>query len=106
LWEGIKGAVDEFNAEGGVINTELFRTSISIKGTFNGPEDGFDPGRHTIRLTMRPGSLLKASTGKLKIKRQNPCIRTFINSVSDIKTGSVNDKLSPGRNLRINGQRL
>ena len=106
LWEGIKSAVEEYTSEGGVINTELFQTSISIKGTFNGMDDGFDPSRHKIRLNLRPGSLLLSVPGKLKVKKQNPSVKAFINSVTDIKTGSVNSSLTPGKNVRIIGQRL
>ena len=106
LWEGIKGAIEEYTSEGGVINTEIFQTSISIKGTFNGMDDGFDPSRHKIRLNLRPGSLLQAVPGKLKVRKLNLGVKAFINSVTDIKTGSVDDKLTPGKNVRIIGQRL
>ena len=106
LWEGIKGAVEEFMSDGGVINTELFRTRISIQGTFKGLDDGFDSSRHKIRLRLQPGQLLLDIPGKLKVKKQNPGIKTLISSVTDVKTGSVNGTLTPGKNIRIIGQRV
>ena len=106
LWQGIKDAVEEFASEGGTINTELFKTSVSIRGVFNGMDDGYDPNRHKIRLNMRPGQLLLDVPGKLKVKKLNPGAKTFINSVTDVKTGSVNGRLTPGKNIRIIGQRV
>ncbi|MCL2127544.1 MAG: DUF4469 domain-containing protein [Treponema sp.] len=106
LWEGIKGAVEEFTSEGGIINTELFQTSVSIKGSFNGANDGFDSSRHKLRLNLRPGPLLKNVPGKLKVRKLNPGLKSFIVSVTDVKTGSVNSSLTPGKNVRITGQRV
>ena len=106
LWEGIKDAIEEFASEGALINTELFQTSVSIRGIFNGMDDGFDPSRHKIRLNLRPGSLLLDVPEKLKVKKLSPGVKAFINSVTDIKTGSVNNSLTPGKNIRIIGQRV
>ena len=106
LWEGIKGAVEEFIAQGAVINTELFQTRVSIKGVFNGPEDGFDPSRHEVRLNLKPGSLLSETPKKLRAKKISPKVKTFIQSVMDVKTGAVNSCLTPGMNLRIHGHRV
>ena len=106
LWEGIKGAVEEFLSEGGSVNTELFRTSVSIRGVFTGLDDNFDKSRHKIRLNLQPGTLLKDLPAKLSVKKVNPGARTLINSVVDIKSGSSNSKITPGNNIKILGQRL
>ena len=106
LWEGIKGAVEEFISEGGAINTELFKVRASIKGVFSGMDDGFDASRHEMRLNMRTGSLLRDIPKKLKVKKITAQTKAFILSVTDIKTGSVNECLTPGKNIRIIGQRV
>ena len=106
LWQGIKEAVEEFIAQGGVINTELFQTRVSIKGVFNGLDDGFDPSRHEVRLNLKPGPLLMEAQKQLKAKKISPRVKAFIRSVIDIKTGTINSSLTPGMNLRIQGQRV
>ena len=106
LWEGIKDAVEEFISEGGSIKTELFNARAGIKGIFNGMEDGFDSGRHEIRLNLRPGILLRDIPKKLKVKKLKPGVKSSILSVLDIKSGSINNSLTPGKSIRIIGQRI
>ena len=106
MWAGIKGAVKEFLSDGGSINTELFKASTSVKGTFNGLDDGFDKSRHQIRLNMRPGPLLMDIPGKLATKKIYPGLKTVIHSVTDVMSGKVNGNLTPGKSLKISGQRL
>jgi len=106
LWEGIKGAVEEFIAEGGAINTELFQVHASIRGVFNGLDDGFDGSRHRIHLNLRPGALLRDIPDKLKVKKLNTTGKSIILSVTDVKTGSVNDCLTPGKIMRICGNHV
>ena len=106
LWEGIKGAVEEFVSQGGSINTELFQVRVSIKGVFNGMDDSFDPSRHQIKLNLQPGSLLLKVPGNLRAKKADSNVKVKISSVTDVKTGSVNGSLTPGKNVRIIGRRL
>ena len=106
LWEGIKGAVEQFVLEGGSINTELFNAQASIRGIFTGMDDGFDSNRHKIRLNMRPGLVLRDIPGKLKVRKLNPGSMSMITSVTDMKSGSVNELLTRAGHLRITGQKL
>jgi len=106
LWESIKEAVVELISDGKVINTELFHANISIKGVFDGMEDGFNRNRHEIRLNLWPGSILRDIPKTLKVKKLNCGAKSMILSVTDIKTGSVNSILTPGKDVRIIGQRI
>ena len=106
VWEGIKGAVKEYIASGAAVNTELFRAHASIQGVFDGIDDRFDKSRHKIRLNLRPGQLLTDAQDGLKVKKTNSADKIYIKSVIDIKTGSVNQNLTPGKNIRIIGKRL
>ena len=106
VWEGIKGAVEEYLGEGGSINTELFQLHPSIQGVFEGPEDAFDRGRHTIRFRLKPGKLLGDITGKLGVRKQNPVNKSLILNVTDLKSGAVNTSITAGRSIRISGQKL
>ena len=106
VWEGVKGAVEELVSEGGSINTEIFCVCPSIQGVFDGPEDTFDRKRHTVQLKMRPGSLLRGAPGKIKLRKRASAAKSFIVSVTDIKSGAVNDSLTPGMNIRVDGRGL
>ena len=103
LWEGIKSTVEELISDGSAINTELFNASISIKGVFEGLDDGYDSSRHMIRLNLRPGTLLRDIPKSLKVKKLNAGAKSLILSVTDIKTGAVNSLLTPGKNIKIIG---
>ena len=106
LWQGIKDAVEEFIADGGSINTELFRVSTSIKGVFDGMDDIYDSSKHKIRLNLCPGSLLKDIPKKIKTRKINADEKTRILSVTDIISGSVNENLTHGKHVQILGQRV
>ena len=106
VWEGIKGAVEDYLSEGGAVNTELFRVNASVRGVFNGRDDRFDMRRHRVRINMQPGSLLNKVSKSIKVKKRSSAATSFITSVTDVKSGSVNGILTPGRNIRILGSRV
>jgi hypothetical protein len=106
VWEGIKDAVEEFITNGGIINTELFRVRTSIKGVFDGMDDRFDAGRHEIRLNVRAGQFLRNTPKKLKPKKRTAPAKSLIQSVTDVKSGALNSNLTPGKNIKITGNRL
>jgi len=106
LWESIKKTVEEFIANGGSINTELFHAHASIRGVFERMDDGFDGSRHEIRLNLRPGSLLRAIPNRLQVKRRYSGTKSVILSVTDANTGSVDSFLTPGKIVKIVGRRV
>jgi hypothetical protein len=106
VWEGIKGAVEEYISEGGSINTDIFHVHPSIQGVFDSLADKYDKSRHKIRINMQPGSLLMNAPAKQRTKKLNAGAKSFIQSVTDIKTGAVNSGLTVGKNIRILGHKL
>lgn len=56
-------------AEGNTINTPLFNTSLSITGVFTGSEDTFDSRRHTLKVNITAGTVLKEAVGKVKLSK-------------------------------------
>lgn len=88
--------------EGGSLNTPLINTSYSITGVFTGEDDNFDKTRHTLKLNITPGTLLKksikkAKTSKVESSNTDPYITKVSDKVtsntSEIKTGSVMELL-------------
>ena len=106
MWEGMKNAVSHFLKEGGSINTELFNVHPSIKGVFEDMNDEFNSSRHQFKLNLQPGILLKSIPGSLKGRKRLPGSACVIISVTDIKSGKMDELLSPGANMRIIGKNL
>jgi hypothetical protein len=93
--------------DGFSVNTGWYNASTHIKGVFTSPTDVFDPARHTVAVELRQGVELRRELGMVGVNilgRAEPGF--FIGEVTDLRTGSVNDLLTPGRNARITGGKL
>jgi len=100
--EAEKQVIAEIVGDGGAVNTELFSASFSIQGVFTAGTEEVDP--HVVRLNLRPGKALRDAVEGMKTKKvPGSPPGPVIESVTDVKTGSVNDLLTPGRDLRIDG---
>ena len=69
--------------DGHAINTPLFKLGYSIKGTFEGQADRFDPARHKLVANLTAGSLLRTAARRTKLSKTSP--RTLINITSVYK---------------------
>ncbi|MDR2052145.1 MAG: DUF4469 domain-containing protein [Treponema sp.] len=72
-----------------------------------GAEDSFDRKRHSVRIHLSEGIGLRAVEERVKPKKIAPLpTGPRIISVTDVKTGSVNRLLTPGKNLRVSGIKI
>jgi hypothetical protein len=105
--EAEKQVVCEIVEDGGAVTTELFNIFPSIGGNFDGATDTFDSSRHRVRINLRIGTALRNVVGDVKPKKVTTGITSLsVLAVTDVKTGSMNNLLTPNRNLRIAGQKL
>jgi hypothetical protein len=105
--EAEKEVIYDLLAEGGAVTTELFNAFPSIQGVFTGAEDSFDHKRHRVKIHLSEGIGLRAVEERVKAKKIAPLqTGARIIAVTDIKTGSVNRLLTPGKNLRISGSKI
>jgi hypothetical protein len=93
--------------DGFSINAGWFWASVPIKGVFNTPNEHYNPEKHTILFEFQQGAALRkelptVTVDILGVAESGPQIF----EVTDMKTGSVNDLMTPGRNLKINGQKI
>jgi hypothetical protein len=93
--------------DGFSINCGWFTVSVHIKGVFNSPNEHFNPEKHFIVFEFHQGATLRKLIASivvdiLGVADSGP----HIFEVTDMKTGSVNDLMTPGRNLKINGQKI
>jgi hypothetical protein len=74
---------------------------------FNSPNEHFNPEKHFIVFEFHQGVSLRKLIASivvdiLGVADSGP----HIFEVTDMKTGSVNDLMTPGRNLKISGQKI
>ncbi|MGQ1889658.1 DNA-binding domain-containing protein [Thermophagus sp. OGC60D27] len=89
------------------ISTGYFYASTGIRGRFKSEMDAYDPERHLIYFQFNQGPLLREESKNINVEivgvADTGC---QIVEIVDIKSGSVNDLVTPGCNLRIKGSRL
>jgi hypothetical protein len=105
--EAEKQVITGIIADGGAVNTELFNAFPSISGVFDTPDEAFDHGKHKVRINLHPGVVLRSAVSQVKPKRVAAVLTgTVITSVTDLKTGSINGTLTPGRDVKLSGAKL
>jgi len=93
--------------DGYSVNTGYFVAGPLIKGIFNNPDESFDPARHHIQFRFKQGEALRKERSSIEVEIMGLADNNrYISEVTDIRTGSANHLLSPGRNLKIRGRRI
>lgn len=93
--------------DGYSINTGYFTASPLIKGVFKSPDEKFDPQKHTLLFQFNQGDLLRNELSSVEVEILGMAETGLsISQVTDVKTGSVNDLLTPNRNLKITGRKI
>jgi len=109
VFEDMTAAAVSLLADGFTVNFDgLCNFRCSIKGTFDGPTDGFDPSRHHLEVNASIGQRIRKEViNNAKITKTDtiipaPTPAEFIDTAS----GTVNDLLTVGNIGTVNGWRL
>lgn len=93
--------------DGYAVNTGYFTAGTVIKGVFDNPKEKYDPKKHSVYFQFNQGATLIKDLPSIEVDIMGVAdVSNFIGQVTDVKTGTVNELLTPGRNLRINGSKL
>jgi len=93
--------------DGFSVNTGWFTASVSIKGVFDSPVEKFNAAKHTVMFDFNQGSLLRKELAAVTVEITGVAdTSAYIAQVVDVKTGSVNDLITVGRNLKITGSKI
>lgn len=93
--------------DGFSVNTGYFTASPLIKGVFNSLNESFNPTKHALLFQMNQGEMLRKEIGSIQVEISGQGSSSIqIDEVVDVKTGSVNDLLTPGKGLRIYGFKI
>jgi hypothetical protein len=93
--------------DGFAVNLGYFIVTLCIKGIFKGIKDRFDTMRHSVYFLFTQGEILRREASEVEVEITGVGeTGILIVAVVDVKTGSVNDQITPDRNLRIKGSKL
>lgn len=93
--------------DGYSVNTGYFTAGTQIRGVFDSPSETFNSEKHTILFQFNQGEKLRAEIPSIEISILGVAEASgVVLQVTDVKSGTVNDLLTPGRNLKINGNKI
>ncbi|WP_449387903.1 DNA-binding domain-containing protein [Chryseobacterium lineare] len=93
--------------DGYSINTGYFTANTTIRGVFDSPSETFNKDKHSIIFQFNQGEKLRAEIPNIEVNILGIAeASAVILQVTDVKSGSVNDLLTPGRNLKIVGSKI
>jgi hypothetical protein len=99
--------MDYLLKDGYSVNTGYFTAGAQIKGVFNSAKETFNPAKHSVYILFNMGETTRNGLSDVTVDIMGVAETGIeIAQVTDVKTGSVNDKLTPSRNLRIKGSKL
>ncbi|MDR1169817.1 MAG: DUF4469 domain-containing protein [Prevotellaceae bacterium] len=110
----ISSAVNEFFGEvttitenGETVTTPLFNTQLSMPGIYNGAMDSFDAKRHSVKINLNPGVLMREAVRKVKTEKVATAESLpHILEVKDVTSGMINDTITPGGVIQLRGSKL
>lgn len=93
--------------DGFAVNAEYFTATTLIKGVFDTINEKFNTDKHSIQFQFNQAETLRKMLADVEVEILGLAdISTYIAQVIDIKTGSINQFLTPNRNLHIKGSKL
>ncbi|GHV39565.1 hypothetical protein AGMMS49546_11840 [Spirochaetia bacterium] len=93
--------------DGFSVNAGWYTAAMHVKGVFADPTEPFDPKKHSVLAEFHQGAELRKELASVTVSILGKAETSFfIAQVQDMRTGSVNDTLTPGRNALITGSKL
>jgi hypothetical protein len=93
--------------DGFTINVEWFTAGPLVKGVANSPKEQYNKEKHTLVFEFHQGSLLRKEIENVTVEILGVAdTGAFIEQALDVKSGSVNDLLTPNRPLKIAGYKI
>ena len=93
--------------DGYSVNTGYFTAGTQIRGVFDSPSETFNSTKHSILFQFNQGEKLRAEIPNIEINILGVAdASSAILQVKDVKSGIINDVLTPGRNLKVSGSKI
>ena len=102
--------LDEMNYQifdGYSVNVGYFTATAAIQGVFNSPMEKFNQEKHRLLIQYTQGEITRRGLSDVEVDVLGVATNgSYIAQVTDIRSGTVNELLTPGRNLRIAGNKI
>ena len=107
IYSEIKGVAEEELYSGSTVEFGFTTNSLGVEGSFIGPKAQFDPARNKVVLRSTPTAEIRSKLTDISVivSHVEEGLPTII-SVTDVASGAVNTKLTPGGGLTGSGQRI
>src|SRR6218665_422886 len=93
--------------DGYSVNTGYFTAGTQIRGVFDSPTETFNSLKHSILFQFNQGEKLRAEIPNIEISILGVAdASSVILQVKDVKSGTVNDLLTPGHAIKISGSKI
>ena len=93
--------------DGYSVNVGYFTAAAQIRGVFDSATETFNVEKHNLFFQFIQGEKLRTEIPAIKVDILGTANSSaLILQVTDVKTGSVNELLTPGRNLKIQGTKI
>ena len=93
--------------DGYSVNTGYFTAAVQIRGVFDSPTETFTAQKHSLLFQFSQGDKLRNEIPNIEVDILGTAnSASAILQVTDVKTKLVNEALTPGRNLKINGSKI
>jgi hypothetical protein len=80
---------------------------VGIKGGFDGQTDSFTPGRNSVEASINPSARLRRAMQRAQVQKQESSERLPRPlNYTDLNTGELNNRMTPGGIGRLTGYRL
>jgi len=105
--ELLKEIAREQIANGASVAFGLGYFSLAVNGVFIGNNDHWDSNKHSLSVRIIPTADLRASVNAATVDVRGMAeIGTVINSVTDVTSGEVNTRLTPGGGVNLVGSKI
>ncbi|MDR1222626.1 MAG: DUF4469 domain-containing protein [Tannerella sp.] len=93
--------------DGFSINTGWFTAGPHVRGVANSPKEQYNSEKHTLLFEFHQGATLRKELENVTVEILGVAdVDAVITQVTDMKTASINDLLTPNRNLKITGYKI
>ena len=94
-------------SDGYSVNTGYFTATTLIKGIFNSPRETFNADKHSVLFKFNQGEAMRKELSNIEVQIMGVAENGLrIAQVTDVKSNTVNDSLTPGFNLKISGYKI
>ncbi|MDR2621880.1 MAG: DUF4469 domain-containing protein [Dysgonamonadaceae bacterium] len=93
--------------DGFSVNVGWFTAGPHIKGVVNSPKEEYNKEKHTLVFEFHQGALLRKEAENVTVDILGVAnTQAYIEQTLDVKSGSVNNLLTPNRPLKVAGYKI